>query len=156
MLKNVVKTVYVCSPLRGRNKDGEATARTIARNLDLAKRLCLAVVKAGHAPYAPHVFFPSIGLDDRNELQRAAGMAAGHAWLGMAAEVWVFARNMEECSEGMRLELLMAEKFSIPPKVVFMPKCWAEFESELPPPPPKLVAAPKTLKGEHLLPGEQA
>jgi len=140
-----MKRVYVCSPLRG-----YGTITDIERNLILAKKLCLAVIDAGHAPYCPHVLYTSIGLDDRNQKHRAAGIAAGMAWLGMADEVWVFARNLDECSEGMLSEVVKANKFNLPPKVVFMPDAWAEFEAELPKPVAKPVVEKQPLRGANV------
>lgn len=158
MTKNVIRTVFVCSPLRGTYSNPESVPeKVIAKNLALAKKLCLAVVKEGHAPFAPHVLYTAIEMDDKNAIDRAAGIAAGIAWLGQAAEIWVFADDIEQCSDGMRLEIERAEKFSIPPKVIFMPECWEQFRSELPPAKkkPTVATAAVPLRGAHLLPGEQ-
>ncbi len=159
MPKKLIKTVFVCSPLRGTYSNSESVPeKVIAKNLALAKKLCLAVVREGHAPFAPHVFYPAIEMDDKNAIDRAAGIAAGLAWLGQAAEIWVFAEDIEQCSDGMRLEIERAERFSIPPKLVFMPECWEQFRSELPPAKkkPTVATAAVPLRGAHLLPGEQA
>ena len=140
-----MKRVYVCSPLHG-----NGTITDIDKNLVLAKKLSRAVIDAGHAPYAPHVFYSSIGLEDRNPKHRAAGIAAGMAWLGMSDEVWVFARTLDGCSEGMLDEVVRANKFNLPPKVVFMPECWAEFEAELPKPVVKPVIEKQPLRGANV------
>lgn len=151
MSKTPIKTVFVCSPLRGTYSNPESVPeKVIEKNLALAKKLCMAVVMAGHAPYAPHVLSMAIGMDDKNLTDRAAGIAAGMAWLGMASEMWVFAEDLGQCSEGMRAEISKAERFSIPPKIVFMPECWAEFRSELPKTPQKIVEPTKPLRGENL------
>lgn len=159
MPKTPIKTIFVCSPLRGTYSNPESVPeKIIEKNLALAKKLCLAVIKAGHAPFAPHVLYTAIEMDDKNAIDRAAGIAAGLAWLGQATEIWVFAEDIEQCSEGMRMEVERAERFSIPPKLVFMPECWEQFRSELPPAKkkPAVATAAVPFRGAHLLPGEQA
>lgn len=96
-----MKCVYVCSP----------------PNLELAKQLCIAVLEEGNAPFSPHLSYS--GFAYSGLLKKAS-----FAWLGQASEVWVYAKDLEECSESMRLELAQAEKFNIQPKVVFMPECF--------------------------------
>ena len=117
-----MKRIFVCSPVVEKV---------------LAKKLCRLVVDEGHAPFAPHLIYPQF-LDDIFPRQRAAGIASGIAWLGQADEMWVFSPDLDLCSEGMRAEVLRSEKFSIPPKLVWLPKCWAalwlEYEALSPEP----------------------
>ena len=109
-----LKRIFICSPFAKRGR------HTVEDNIDLAKQLCLRVVLAGHAPYAPHLFFPSF-LDDSRVAERAAGVAAGVAWLGQADQVWVYAMNSDDCSVGMQHEVDQASKFYLAPKIIWMP-----------------------------------
>lgn len=113
--------VFVCSPLRG-----DGTPKSIGRNVALAKRLCRAVLLAGHAPFAPHVHYTSM-LDEQIPAERDMGINAGFAWLTMADEIWMFARDIGECSPGMVKELNAARTMAMPPVVRWMPE---EFEAE--------------------------
>lgn len=112
------RRVFVCSPLRPR--DGF----TYADHVDLAKRLCVAAVRAGVAPFAPHIFYTSIGLDDHRQTDRDAGIACGLRYLAVADEVWVYADDLHGCSEGMRKEVELAQSLILPVTVVWMPNCW--------------------------------
>lgn len=75
-------------------------------NVKRAKVLCKRVSDAGHAPYAPHLFCTQF-LDDRDEKQRAAGIAIGLAFLQTCDELWYDDRY--GLSEGMRAEIKHAE-----------------------------------------------
>lgn len=108
--------VFVCSPLRG----------DIVKNQELCRKLCHEVIKQGHAPWAPHLFYTQF-LNDGDATERNTGIAAGISWLGQADQVWVFAETFEECSSGMRMEIERALKFSIPPDVIYMPDCWQKY-----------------------------
>ena len=108
--------VFVCSPF----------ASDIPGNTELAKKLCLLALRAGYAPWAPHLLYPQI----ITEKERALGIACGCAWLAQADEVWVWAWGPKDCSSGMQVELERAAAFSIPPKVVFMPKAWQALAKE--------------------------
>lgn len=107
--------VFVCSPLRA------GMGRTIEQNIVLAKKLCVAAIRAGVAPFAPHVLYTAIGLDDRSAKDRAIGMEAGQRWLAVADALWVYATDYESCSEGMKREIDLALHCRIPIDVVYMP-----------------------------------
>lgn len=113
-----MKRVFVCSPLRG------ASGRTTTQNVELAKRLCREAVKAGVAPFAPHVFYPALGLDDTASTDRSNGIAAGMRWLAVADELWVYAEGYDGCSDGMKAEIDAAMRFRVPVDVKYMPECW--------------------------------
>lgn len=113
------KRVFVCSPLRAPTSEG------YAKNLQIARELTRAVLLAGHAPYTPHLFYTEF-LDDTNEQERSLGMQAGQAWLRLADEIWVFATDEESCSSGMRAEIRLAQSFSLPVRVVWMPEEFAK------------------------------
>jgi hypothetical protein len=61
------KLIFVCSPYGGEH---------VLRNIDYAKRLCRAVIKAGHYPFAPHLLYPQF-LDDQYNEERALGVQIG-------------------------------------------------------------------------------
>jgi hypothetical protein len=97
--------VVVISPLRA---IGEFTAE---HNEAFALNLCLALVRAGFAPFAPHGFYPRF-LDDRNTTERAQGMAAGAAWLYAAERAFVdVSRGV---SSGMVAEIELCSRAGIP------------------------------------------
>lgn len=108
-----MRRIYVCSPLRG----------DIEANIERAKRLCHAVILAGHAPFASHVHYTAF-LDDRIEAERKAGAAAGVAFLAVCHEVWVYADNLEGCTPGMRAEIANAMQHYTT-KIVYRPPEWA-------------------------------
>ena len=127
-----MKKVFICSPY-------SATAEySTEENVALAERLCRAVTLAGHAPFAPHLFYTRF-LDDKSQKERAMGIDAGIAWLGMADEIWIYAKDRNECSEGMALEVLRAEKFSIAPVPRWMPTEWKGVTPRKRTPPPKII-----------------
>lgn len=117
MKKKGRKRIFVCSPLAG----------AIGSNTQLAKELCKAVVDAGHAAFAPHVFYQQIGLDETSQSDRQAGIECGIAWLRVADEIWVFAEERSQCSTGMLKEVELSEALPLAPKLVFMPTEWAAF-----------------------------
>lgn len=94
-LQHRPKLVAVCSPL------GAPTPEGIADNIERAKLYCRLVLEAGHVPYASHVFYPALGLDDDDPDQRAIGLAAGLAEFAVRDELWFWGYP----SAGMRAEL---------------------------------------------------
>lgn len=116
-----MRRIYVCSPLRDNHQF------TLAENLAFATHLCKVTTRAGYAAWASHAFYPSF-LDDTNERDRLLGRAAGLAWLAVSDEVWVYADDIEQCSDGMKAEIEIAIKLAIPPKVVFMPPLWRDIQ----------------------------
>lgn len=94
--------IFVCSRLRGDSY----------HNVEAAKDYCLWVARAGHAPFAPHLFCPGF-LDDADSGQRESGMSIGKAWLEVSDEVWVFVVN-GVVSEGMTAEIEHAVATGIP------------------------------------------
>ena len=98
----VPKRVFVCSPLRG---DYEANTRK-------ARGFCLAVMVAGHVPYAPHLLFTQF-LDDTKADEREAGILMGLFELSRCDELWAFIPASGP-SEGMAKEIAFAERNQIP------------------------------------------
>lgn len=99
--------VFVCSPYRG---DVEA-------NLAYARRACSYVLEKGHAPFAPHLIYPTV-LDDAWPASRALGMAAGFKFLEACDEVWAF--RDRGLSQGMDQELQAAEALGKPVREIFL------------------------------------
>lgn len=106
MDRNVVTTVFVCSPYRAQSKDPAVEKDQLEANVERARRACRILVKLGYLPLAPHLYFTSF-LDDNDAGEREDGLTLGLEWLAQADEVWVFG---EEISEGMSLEIAAARK----------------------------------------------
>jgi hypothetical protein len=96
-----VKKVFVCSPFGGKQV-----------NIDRAKEYCKFVLSQEHAPYAPHLMFPSF-LDDNNEKERDLGIASGLEYLKECDEMWIFLPEGEELSRGMRREIVVASESNV-------------------------------------------
>lgn len=96
-----MEKVYVCSQYGTRgNKE---------TNLEFAKLYCMAVIEEGKIPICPHLFYSQV-LNDEVESQRAAGLNIGLDLLEGCSEVRIYS----PISEGMKGEILKAEKLGIP------------------------------------------
>jgi hypothetical protein len=73
------KRIFICSPYAG----------DVERNVETARKLCRKAIKAGHAPFAPHLHYPGI-VNDSNEEERAAGIASGLHFMDICDEVWAY------------------------------------------------------------------
>ena len=87
-----MKRIFVCSPFAG----------DIAGNVKVAEALCRRVMRSGHAPFAPHLLYPTF-TDDSVTEQWETGIACGLAFMECCDEVWAFTGN--GISSGMRREL---------------------------------------------------
>ena len=96
-----MKRIFVCSPFAGDTR----------QNVLVAQRLCLKVVAAGHAPFAPHLLYPGF-MNDAVPAHREAGIACGLAYLETCDEVWSYIGG--GISSGMRREIELAEKLGKP------------------------------------------
>ena len=83
----------------------------IAGNVKVAEALCRRVMRNGHAPFAPHLLYPTF-TDDSVPEQRETGIACGLAYMECCDEVWAFTGN--GISSGMRLELDRAGQLGKP------------------------------------------
>lgn len=103
--KNVDKVgmerVYVCSQY--------GTRGNRETNLEFAKVFCMAVIEEGKIPICPHLFYGQV-LNDDVESQRVAGLRMGLELLEDCSELRIFSR----LSDGMKGEILKAEKLGIP------------------------------------------
>lgn len=98
-----MKRIFVASAWRAN------TPEEAQKNLERAIAACRDVALAGHAPFAPHLFYTRF-LDDNTETERAAGMAAGREFLSVCNELWVYGPE----SPGVRAEIAHAITLSIP------------------------------------------
>lgn len=96
--------VFVCSPLRG---DRPYTTAKFNKNLRNAAEYSASVVKEGHIPITPHLYFNSF-LDDHKPEDRKRGTEMARELLEHCDEVWVFADN--GISEGMKAEINLASE----------------------------------------------
>ena len=89
------KFIYICSPYRG----------NIERNTEKARDHCREVMKEGHIPVAPHIYFTQF-LDDDNPDERTMGIQTGLDILKACDEMWVY--DVGLMSEGMKEEIRYA------------------------------------------------
>ena len=95
--------IFVCSPLRG----------DFHMNKYRAKLFCRWVSLSGGNPIAPHLFYTEF-LDDASEEERRLGIELGKERLTKCDAVWVFGFDKyEDCSEGMREEIDLANELGI-------------------------------------------
>lgn len=95
-----MKTVFICSPYRGRIAENEAKARSY----------CRKAVKEGFTPLASHLLFPQF-MDDTNPDDRIKGLTMSREVLKRCDEIWVFGSVI---SKGMAFEIDVAKELGIP------------------------------------------
>jgi 3-mercaptopyruvate sulfurtransferase SseA len=93
-----MKKIYICSPLRG---DYE-------QNIENAILYCREVIREGHIPIAPHLYFTQF-LDDTIPSEREIGLKYGLELVKSCDKVYVYG----EPSEGMQAEIELAEQLGI-------------------------------------------
>jgi hypothetical protein len=93
-------------------------------HVTLARAACREVLRAGDAPFAPHLLYPDL-LDDEDQEERALGMSAGRAWLVASDEVLV----VGPVSDGMRQEIDDALARGIPVRYAETPRPSREREA---------------------------
>lgn len=97
---NLIKMVYICSPLRG----------DYGQNIKNAVRYCEIAAGLGVLPLAPHTIFTQY-LNDTIPVQRQMGLDLGLALLEKCDELWVMGQQI---SEGMRGEIAQAQARGMP------------------------------------------
>jgi len=117
-----VKKIYVCSPFRGPGGQPSPT------NIALARRLMKAVFDSGNAPFVPHLLYPQVLSESKEDL--ALSFGANFAFLTSCHEIWVWARRIEECSTGMKLEVDGKDQIRWRPRVMWMPDPFLAVERE--------------------------
>ena len=93
-----MKKIYICSPLRG---DYE-------QNIENAILYCREVIREGHIPIAPHLYFTQF-LDDAKPDERNIGLKFGLELVKLCDKVYVYG----EPSEGMKAEIALAKQMGI-------------------------------------------
>ena len=97
-----MKLIIVCSPYSG----------NILQNTYKAQEYCKYVVRQGHTPFAPHLFFPRF-LNEHNREEREIGIKLGIEILKRANELWIFG---DKVTAGMRKEIEAAREYGKPIK----------------------------------------
>lgn len=88
--------IYICSPLRGDERNNTLKAQWYAR----------FAVDKGFLPIAPHIYFPQFMRDEILE-ERETAFFMNKVLLSKCQELWVFG---ERISEGMQIEIDYATK----------------------------------------------
>ena len=102
-----MKRVFVCSPFRAENSLDRH------HNVMLAEQACWMVLKGGGAPFAPHLLYTRF-INERDEKQRATGIAAGKAFLASCDWMLVVgSKDRRVVTEGMHEEILEAVRLGI-------------------------------------------
>lgn len=102
------KAVFICSPYRGTSEAEQI------RNVSFAKRYCKMALLMGYTPFAPHLLFPQL-LDDSKENEREAGICCGLEFLRHCSELWICGTKI---TDGMRREIQFAKLCDIPVKEI--------------------------------------
>lgn len=95
-----MKLIFVSSPFKGERE----------KNIAFAHMACAYVLKQGHVPFAPHLFFTQF-LDDDDKKQRDQGIKGGFVVLERCDEFWWFGEGL---SSGMYAEMRTANEHNIP------------------------------------------
>ena len=93
------KLVFICSHYSG----------SVKRNIESAKKYARYAALKGNAVFVPHLLYPQF-LDDAKENEREIGIRSGIEFLQICDEMWVFAKDEQCCSEGMKVEIEEAKK----------------------------------------------
>ncbi len=97
-----MKRIFVCSPYSG----------NIEYHTDKARQYCAAIVKMGHLPIAPHLYFPQF-MDEHSPDEREHGIRMGIELLDDCDELWIFGK----VSPGMLQEITHALTSRTPVKI---------------------------------------
>ena len=115
-----MKLVFICSPYRAESSDPMERARTIQKNIELARKGCRIAVERGYTPFAPHLFFPQFLCE---ETEREAGIEMGMQMLSLCDELWVLGRKV---TDGMAKEISCARELGLPVRIMENPQTGAE------------------------------
>ena len=102
-----MKLIFGSSPLRG----------GMQGNIEKARKYAKYIIDTGNSPVMPHLFFTQM-LDDYVTNERTAGIACGMKWLEKSDEVWIFAKDLKSCSDGMKAEYDYAVKLNKPVRFI--------------------------------------
>jgi len=95
MSRREAKRVFICSKYAG----------DIEHNVEVTQALCRMAIKAGHAPFAPHLLYTQF-LDEDDQCERNLGISLGLQFMEACDEVWAYVG--EGVSEGLRREMKQA------------------------------------------------
>lgn len=98
----MAKVVFICSPLRGNEEI----------NQELCRKYCKFACDQGYVPFAPHIFYTQFLLEETEE-ERNRGISCGLEILKRCDEIWVFAKDEQSASEGMKTEIEFAKQHDI-------------------------------------------
>jgi hypothetical protein len=115
-----MKLVFICSPYRADDDDPLERAKTIQRNIQMARTGCRIAVERGFIPIAPHLYFPQFLREDT---EREIGIGMGLHMLSMCDELWVLGRKV---SDGMAKEISCARELGLPVRIMEHPETGAE------------------------------
>lgn len=101
MSRRESRRVFICSRYIG----------DIEHNIEVALALCRMAVKAGHAPFAPHLLYTRF-LNEDDPSQREVGISLGLRFVEVCDEIWVYIA--EGVSDGMRREIELARRLGKP------------------------------------------
>src|SRR5699024_266995 len=96
------------------SKEPAVAKDQLASNINRAVMACKLLIRLGHLPLAPHLYFPRF-LDDTIASEREDGIQMGLLWLKQADEVWVFG---SEIAEGMSREIAEAKALNNPVRMM--------------------------------------
>ena len=102
------KTIFICSPYRGKTEEEQI------RNITIARKFCYLACSLGFTPFAPHLLYPQF-LNDNDIDERNTGINCGLDILRSCSELWVCGTKV---TEGMRREIQFAKLCDIPVKEV--------------------------------------
>lgn len=100
-----MKTVYICSPYRGKDEN------EVTQHIHYAVELLEFALTAGVAPIVPHLYFPQV-LDDCIESDREIALRCGRTFLRTVDMVIAGCRY--GISDGMEEEIILAQRLGIP------------------------------------------
>lgn len=100
-----MKTVYICSPYRGKDE------KEVAEHTAYAVELMEFALTAGVAPIVPHLYFPQV-LDDSIESDREIALRCGRTFLRTVDMAIAGCRY--GISDGMEEEIILAQRMRIP------------------------------------------
>ena len=104
-----MKRIFAMSPFKG------TTYAEQAMNEAKAKAFCRFILEKGHAPFAPHLLYPRLGLSESAD-DRAKTLPAARSWIPASDEAWVLG-GPETWSPGMRDEMRDVFSANLPIKI---------------------------------------
>ena len=98
-IEQAMLRIFVCSPYAAICTND--LSRSVADNVNIAKRICRYISLSGHIPIAPHLYFPNF-LTESLPDERLIGIKSGIDLIGSCHMFWQVG---DYISSGMQLEL---------------------------------------------------